>query len=79
MKSLLKTAAIYIALGGAIWGLIALVSPARGEIVSHAVGDTFKQTIEIIVAVFIFIGLLQVWVPPKTIAKFLARNRVGRG
>jgi AhpD family alkylhydroperoxidase len=79
MKSLLKTAAIYIALGGAIWGLIALVSPARGEIVSHAVGDTFKQTIEIIVAVFIFIGLLQVWVPPKTIAKFLGKESGWKG
>ena len=79
MKSLLKTAAIYIALGGAIWGLIALVSPARGEIVGKAVGDTFKQTIEIIVAVFIFIGLLQVWVPPKTIAKFLGKESGWKG
>ncbi|MGC9019069.1 MAG: permease [Candidatus Bipolaricaulaceae bacterium] len=79
MKSLTKTAAIYVALGGAIWGLLALLVPARGAIVGEVVKSTFSQTIEIIAAVFIFIGLLQAWVPPATIAKLLGQGSGWKG
>lgn len=79
MKSSIKTAAIYIALGGTSWGLIAILAPARGAIVGEVVKSTFSQTIEIIAAVFIFIGLLQVWVPPATIAKLLGKGSGWKG
>ncbi|RLE30767.1 hypothetical protein DRJ54_01990 [Candidatus Acetothermia bacterium] len=71
--------AIWLGLGGLVWGLVAVLSPDRGAIVGEAVGRTFGQTIEIIAAVFILIGLLQVWVPPKAVARLFGKEGGWKG
>jgi len=39
----------------------------------------FMKAIEIIIAVFIIIGLIQVWVPPQTISKLLGKEAGWKG
>lgn len=74
-----KHLAAWIGLGAVVWGLVAALSPAKGGVVGQVVGKTFAQTIEIILAVFIFIGLLQVWVPPTTIARIFGKEAGWKG
>ncbi|MGQ9602573.1 MAG: hypothetical protein ACUVUT_07895 [Candidatus Bipolaricaulia bacterium] len=77
--SSLRHVLTYLGLGAAIWGLVALISPGRGMEVGRVVGKTFGQTIDIILAVFMFIGLLQVWVPPRTVARLLGKESGWKG
>lgn len=69
----------WLGLGALIWALVAISSPARGGIVGQVVGRTFAQTIEIIAAVFVLIGLLQAWVPPKAVARLFGREGGWKG
>lgn len=74
-----KHLATWLGLGIAVWGLVAIVSPTRGSVVGQVVGRTFAQTIEIIAAVFVLIGLLQVWVPPKAVARLFGKEGGWKG
>jgi len=71
--------ATYTGLGCLIWVGIALADPAHGAEVEQIVGKTFAQTIDIILAVFLLIGLLQVWVPPRSVARVFGAESGWKG
>lgn len=74
MKKLIKEALIYILIGLAIWGLTFLISTSKGFEIGKIVYNSFAQTIKIILSVFIFIGLITVWLTPEQIAKYFGKE-----
>lgn len=79
MKKLLRDGLIYIGVTLAIWAIITLVSPSKGLMVGDIAYGAFAKAIEIIIAVFIIIGLIQVWVGPQTLSKLLGREAGWKG
>jgi uncharacterized membrane protein YraQ (UPF0718 family) len=79
MKALLRDALIYVAVALLIWGLVSIASPAKGLLVGEVAYSAFRRAIEIIVAVFIIIGLIQVWVGPQTLSKLFGKEAGWKG
>jgi uncharacterized membrane protein YraQ (UPF0718 family) len=74
MKKLIKEAITYILIGLIIWGIVFLISQSKGLEIGKIVYNTFAQTIEIILSVAIFIGLITAWLTPEQIAKFFGKE-----
>jgi len=79
MKKMVRDALIYVLVTGAIWGIISIVSPAKGLLVGEVAYGAFTKAVEIIIAVFIIIGLIQVWVGPQTLSKLLGKEAGWKG
>jgi len=74
MKKLLKEAAIYILIGLAIWGTVAVFSVTKSVQVAKIAWKAFAGAAWIIISVFFFIGLIQAWVTPEQLSKYLGRS-----
>jgi uncharacterized membrane protein YraQ (UPF0718 family) len=79
MKKMVRDALIYIIATLAIWGIVSIISPAKGLLVGDVAYGAFLKAIEIIIAVFIIIGLIQVWVGPQTLSKLLGKEAGWKG
>lgn len=79
MKKLIKEALIYIAITMLIWSIIAIIAPVKGAVVGKTAYDAFMKAVEIIIAVFIIIGLIQAWVGPQTMSRFLGKKAGWKG
>jgi uncharacterized membrane protein YraQ (UPF0718 family) len=79
MKEMVRDALLYLLVTGAIWGIISIASPAKGLLVGEVAYSAFNKAIEIIIAVFIIIGLIQVWVGPQTLSKLLGKEAGWKG
>ena len=77
--SILKEAVTYILIGLLLWGIISIFSPAKGLIVGRVAYDAFAKALKIIIAVFIIIGLIQVWVSPQTLSRILGKEAGWKG
>lgn len=78
-KDDLKEALIYVSIALLIWGIISIFSPAKGLVVATVAYGAFAKAIKIIIAVFIAIGLIQVWVSPQTLSKILGKEAGWKG
>jgi hypothetical protein len=74
MKKLIKEAIIYILLGLVIWGIVALFSFGKSLSVAKVAYKAFAGAFWIIISVFIFIGLIQAWVTPEQLSKYLGKT-----
>ena len=74
MKKIYKEALTYILIGLFIWLIISIFSPSKGFEVGKVAYNAFVQSVKIIIAVFFFIGLLQVWLSSETLAKIMGRE-----
>lgn len=74
MKKIYKEALTYILIGLAIWLLVLIISPSKGVEVGKVAYNAFVQSVKIIIAVFFFIGLLQVWLSSETLAKIMGKE-----
>jgi uncharacterized membrane protein YraQ (UPF0718 family) len=74
MKKLIKEAIIYILLGLIIWGIVALFSFGKSLSVAKVAYKAFAGAFWIIISVFIFIGLIQAWVTPEQLSKYLGKT-----
>lgn len=79
MNKLIREALLYVFISLVIWGIISLISPEKGFIVAQVAYSSFIRVIWIIVAVFIIIGLIQVWVSPQTLSKLLGKEAGWKG
>lgn len=79
MKRLIKEAVIYIMIGVIVWGITAIISPVKGAVVGEVAYGAFIKAIGIIIAVFIVIGLIQVWIGPETLSKILGKEAGWKG
>jgi len=75
----LKEALIYVVIALLIWGVVSIFSPSKGLVVGTVTYDGFAKAIKIIIAVFIIIGLIQVWVSPQTLSKILGKEAGWKG
>lgn len=76
---LVKSAAIYIALAVIVWAITAVLAPSGGQEVARTVGKTFQSVLSIIFAIFILIGLIQVWLTPEQISRVLGKEAGWKG
>lgn len=74
MKKIYREALTYILIGLFIWLMISIFSPSKGFEVGKVAYNTFVQSVKIIIAVFFFIGLLQVWLSSETLAKIMGKE-----
>jgi uncharacterized membrane protein YraQ (UPF0718 family) len=74
MKKIYKEALTYILIGLFIWLIISIFSPSKGFEVGKVAYNAFVQSVKIIIAVFFFIGLLQVWLSSETLAKIMGKE-----
>jgi len=74
LKQTIKAALIYILATILIWSIISFISPTKGMLVGEVAYGAFLKALAIIIAVFIIIGLIQVWVGPQTLAKILGKE-----
>ena len=74
MKKIYREALTYILIGLFIWLIISIFSPSKGFEVGKVAYNTFVQSVKIIIAVFFFIGLLQVWLSSETLAKIMGKE-----
>lgn len=74
MRKLLREALIYILLGLAIWSVVALFSFTKSVQVAKVAYKGFAGAAWIIVSVFFFIGLIQAWVTPEQLSKYLGKS-----
>jgi uncharacterized membrane protein YraQ (UPF0718 family) len=74
MKRLVKDAVMYIVLGLVIWGIVAVFSVSKSTQVAKIAYKAFANAFWIIVSVFFFIGLIQAWVTPDQMSKYLGKT-----
>jgi len=74
MKKIYREALTYILIGLFIWLIISIFSPSKGFEVGKVAYNAFVQSVKIIIAVFFFIGLLQVWLNSETLAKIMGKE-----
>ncbi|MGQ9546354.1 MAG: permease [Dehalococcoidia bacterium] len=79
MKKLVRDALIYIVVTLVIWGTVSLISPGKGLLVGEVAYGAFMKAIEIIIAVFIIIGLIQAWVGQQTLSRLLGKEAGWKG
>jgi uncharacterized membrane protein YraQ (UPF0718 family) len=74
LEKIIKETAVYVVIGLLIWGLIGVFSFSKAIIVAKVTYNVFAKMIGIIAAVFLLLGLVQVWIPPNKIAKYLGKE-----
>ncbi|BEP29648.1 permease [Helicovermis profundi] len=74
LKSTLIEALKYIGISGVIILIVYFISPQKAVQVNKVVEFTFSKAIKIMLGVFLIIGLLQVWLTPKQISKFIGKE-----
>lgn len=74
MKKILKEAAIYLIIATVIVLVVALFIPAKSNNVFTVAWKALLGAIKIMISVFIFIGLLQVWVSTEKLSAFLGKE-----
>lgn len=74
MRKMLKEAVIYILIGLAIWGLVAVFSVTKSVQVAKVAWKAFAGAAWIIISVFFFIGLIQAWVTPEQLSRYLGKS-----
>jgi len=74
MKKLIKDAIMYIVLGLVIWGLVAVFSVQKSIQVATVAYKAFANAFWIIISVFFFIGLIQAWVTPEQMSRYLGKT-----
>ena len=79
MAKIVRTAIIYVVVSLAIWGAATLLAPSAGKVVTHAVYDTFAKVIKIALAVFVIVGLIQVWLTPQQVSRVLGKQAGWKG
>lgn len=79
MMKMIRTAVIYVAISLLVWGAVALFFPGAGKVVTAAVVDTFAKVIKIAIAVFVIIGLIQVWLTPQQVSRVLGKQAGWKG
>jgi hypothetical protein len=73
MKKILKEAVIYLVIAAVIVLAVALFIPAKTENVLSVAWNALLGAIKIMVSVFIFIGLLQVWVSTEKLSALIGK------
>jgi uncharacterized membrane protein YraQ (UPF0718 family) len=76
---LVKSAIIYIALAVVAWLGTTIITPQAGVHVAGIVYKTFAGVLAIIAAVFVLIGLIQVWLTPEQVSKVLGKEAGWKG
>jgi len=79
MNKMIKEALLYLVIGLLIWGMVAIFSLPKAVIIGTVIYHTFAETIEIIIAVFLLIGLIQVWISPQQLSKILGKEAGWKG
>lgn len=74
MKKILKEAVIYLVIAAVIVLAVALFIPAKTENVLSVAWNALLGAIKIMISVFIFIGLLQVWVSTEKLSALLGKE-----
>lgn len=78
-KSLVKSAIVYVALGLVVWLGTLIPAPHASMEIAGIVYTTFAGVLAIIAAVFVLIGLIQVWLTPEQVSKVLGREAGWKG
>jgi len=78
-KKLAKDALLYVIITLVIWGIISIISIGNGLLIGEVAYGAFIKVIEIIIAVFIIIGLIHVWVSPQKLSKILGKEAGWKG
>jgi len=76
---MIKDALVYIIVTLVIWGIMVIISPAKGLIVGEIALDTWIKSIKIIIGVLLIVGWIQVWVGPQTMSRFLGKRAGWKG
>ncbi|MDZ7795302.1 MAG: permease [Spirochaetia bacterium] len=74
-----KNSLIYIGIALLLWGGVAVFSVPKALLMGSITYDTFLRVIKIMIAVFIIIGLIKVWVHPKHLSRFLGKEAGFKG
>ncbi len=74
MKKIYKEALTYILIGIGLWLIVFVFSSSKGIEVGKVAYNAFEQSIKIIIAVFFFIGLLQVWLSSETLSRIMGKE-----
>jgi len=74
MNKMIKNALIYIGISFLIFGVVSVFSVPKALIIGEVTYHTFAKTVKIIIAVFIIIGLINAWVKPKQLSKFMGKE-----
>jgi uncharacterized membrane protein YraQ (UPF0718 family) len=74
IRKISMDALIYIIITLAIWGAISIVNPSKVVIAGEVAYGAFAKAVKIIIAVFIIIGLIQVWVSTEKLSKILGKQ-----
>lgn len=72
-------ALIYVMITLAIWGLISVIDMSKTAVAGTIAVGAFLKAVQIIIAVFIVIGLIQVWIPPDKLSKVLGKEAGWKG
>jgi len=72
-------ALIYVVITLALWGLISVIDVSKTAVAGAIASDAFLKAMQIIIAVFIMIGLIQVWIPPDKLSKVLGKEAGWKG
>lgn len=75
----IKEALRYIIITLIIWGIVIIISPAKGIMVGEVAYSSLVKAIEIIIAVFIVIGLIQVWIGTEVLSKIFGKEAGWKG
>ena len=78
-KKLAKDALLYVIITLVIWGIASIISIDKGLLVGEVAYGAFVKAIEIIIAVFIIIGLIQAWVSSQKLSKILGKEAGWKG
>jgi uncharacterized membrane protein YraQ (UPF0718 family) len=79
MKKILKDALVYVTATLAVWGIVAIISPANWLLVGENAYSTFANSVKIIIGVLLIVGWIQVWVGPQTMSKFIGEKAGWKG
>jgi len=74
-----RDAITYLIIAFFIWGIASMLSLSKGFLIGEVVYSTFVNIIEIIIAVFVIIGLIQVWISPQKLSKILGKEAGWKG
>ncbi|MCD6331073.1 MAG: hypothetical protein J7L80_02605 [Thermoplasmata archaeon] len=78
-KKLARDALLYIIIALVIWGIASVISIDKGRLIGEVAYGAFIKAIEIIIAVFIIIDLIQAWVSPQKLSKILGKEAGWKG
>ncbi|GAK56677.1 hypothetical protein U27_03640 [Candidatus Vecturithrix granuli] len=74
-----RDALIYVVVALALWGMIGVMDGGKMAIAGGIAYNAILKAWKIIIAVFIVIGLIQVWIPPDKLSKVLGKEAGWKG